>query len=484
MRFALLTAFILLCFVLHASAQEDQSFIDKIANFPNKVFNKAQSKAAGLQKQLDKQTEKYLTDLAKKEAKLKKKLYKQDSAKAAALYAENPEQQYASFIQKLKSDSSTVMHSMGPEYLPYADTLRGALSFFSKNPQLLSNPALGGQAGAALQQVAQLESKLQIADQIKQYIQKRREQIRQCLSGEATMPPGASGIYSDYNKQMYYYSQQVRQYREALNDPDKMMSAAIGLLSKLPAFASFMSKNSFLAGLFGVPAGYGTPAALDGLQTRDQVLAMIQSQISSGGPNAGAALSSSLQSAQADITKLQNKLSSLGGGSGDMAMPDFKPQQTKTKTFFQRLEYGTNMQTTHAAYYFPTTTDLGLSIGYKISDKNSIGIGASYKIGWGSDYRHIIMSSQGASLRSYVDINVKKSWFASGGFEYNYQPVPGIDIGNPQSWTKSGLIGASKIVSMKTKVFKKTKVSLLWDFLSYEQVPRTQPVVFRVGYSF
>jgi len=142
------------------------------------------------------------------------------------------------------------------------------------------------------------------------------------------------------------------------------------------------------------------------------------------------------------------------------------------------------MQTTHAAYYFPTTTDLGLSIGYKISDKNSIGIGASYKIGWGSDYRHISMSSQGASLRSYADINVKKTWYASGGFEYNYQPVPGIDIGNPQSWTKSGLIGASKIVSMKTKVFKKTKVSLLWDFLSYEQVPRGQPVVFRVGYSF
>jgi hypothetical protein len=484
MRFALLITFVLLFAALKSYAQEDASLLDKIANFPNKLFSKAQNRAADLQRQLDKQTEKYLNDLAKKEARLKKKLYKTDSAKASALFANNPEQQYASFVQKLRNDSSTVVRSMGPEYLPYADSLHGALSFFSKNPQLLSNPALSGQAGAALIQVSQLESKLQIADQIKQYIQQRRDQIRQCLSGEATMPPGASGIYNEYNKQLYYYSQQVRQYREVLNDPDKMMSTALSLLNKLPAFADFMKNNSFLAGLFGIPANYGTAAGLDGLQTRDQVLAMIQNQIGSGGPNAASALSSSLQTAQADITKLQNKLNNLGGGSGDMDVPNFKPQQTKTKDFFQRLEYGTNMQTAHAAYYFPTTTDLGLSVGYKISDKSTVGIGASYKIGWGTDYRHISMSSQGASLRSYADVQAKKSFYATGGFEYNYQPVPGIDIGSPSSWTKSGLIGMSKIVSMKTKVFKSTKLSLLWDFLSYQQVPRTQPLVFRVGYSF
>jgi hypothetical protein len=484
MRFVLLTAFVLLFAELKSYSQEEASFVDRIANFPNKLFSKAQNKAADLQKQLDQQTEKYLTDLAKKEARLKKKLYRQDSAKAATLYANDPEQKYVSFIQKLRNDRSNVVRSMGPEYLPYADSLHGALSFFSKNPQLLSSPALGVQAVAALTQVSQLESKLQIADQIKQYIQQRRDQIRQCLSGEATVPPGASGIYNDYNKQLYYYSQQVRQYREALNDPDKMMSTALSMLNKLPAFAAFMKNNSFLAGLFGIPANYGTAAGLDGLQTRDQVLAMIQNQIGSGGPNAASALSSSLQTAQADITKLQNKLSNLGGGSGGMDMPNFMPQQTKTKTFFQRLDYETNIQTTHAAYYFPTTTDLGLSMGYKISDKSTIGIGVSYKIGWGRDFRHINMSSQGAGLRSYVDVQAKKSFFVTGGFEYNYQPIPGIDLGTLSSWSRSGLIGMSKIVSMKTKVFKKTKLSLLWDFLSYQQIPTTQPLVFRVGYSF
>jgi hypothetical protein len=411
-------------------------------------------------------------------------LLKQDSARYAPLFANDPARQYAALTEGLKSDSSKAFHSMGPEYLPYADSLQAALSFLSKNPQLLnSSKILPTDIQNSLGQFQQLQSKLQNADQIKQFIQQRRDQIKQYLLGQANLPPGVSNIYSGYNKQLYYYSARVRQYREALNDPDKMMGIALSLLNKLPAFTAFMKNNSFLAGLFSVPPDYGTSEGLDGLQTRDQVLAMVQSQISSGGPNASSALNSSLQSAQADITKLQNKLSSMGGGSGDIDMPNFKPNQQKTKTFLQRLEYGTNLQTQHAAYYFPTTTDLGLSVGYKLSEKSTVGIGASYKVGWGSDFQHISMSAQGAGLRSYVDMQAKKSFYLSGGFEYNYLPLIAT-LGTLNSWQQSGLIGVSKIVSMNTKVFKKAKIQFLWDFLSYQQVPKAQPLLFRVGYNF
>jgi hypothetical protein len=51
-------------------------------------------------------------------------------------------------------------------------------------------------------------------------------------------------------------------------------------------------------------------------------------------------------------------------------------------------------------------------------------------------------------------------------------------------WQQSGLVGISKVISIKSKFFKKTKLQLLWDFLSYEQVPRTQALKFRVGYNF
>jgi hypothetical protein len=52
-------------------------------------------------------------------------------------------------------------------------------------------------------------------------------------------------------------------------------------------------------------------------------------------------------------------------------------------------------------------------------------------------------------------------------------------------WTRSGLVGISKVVSLNSKFFKKTKVQLLWDFLWYTQIPRTAgPFKFRVGYNF
>jgi hypothetical protein len=127
-----------------------------------------------------------------------------------------------------------------------------------------------------------------------------------------------------------------------------------------------------------------------------------------------------------------------------------------------------------------------LSLGYKIDSKNIVGLGASYKVGWGSDIQHIRVSGQGVGLRSFLDIQIKKTWYASGGFEYNYQqpfPIQGIPR-NLDDWQKSGLVGISKIIGMKTRVFKNTKMQLLWDFLSYQQVPKTQPMKFRIGYSF
>jgi hypothetical protein len=491
MRFALLAFFAFTFTLQHLYAQDDNnSVVDKVFNFPDKLFKKIDQKTKSLDQQLQKQTEKYIARLQKKEERLKKKLYKQDSTKAAALFASDPQQQYASLLQKLHSDSAKIFQSMGSEYLPYADSLQGMLKFINQNPQLLnSSKILPANIQNSLSQLQMLQAKMQDADQIKQFIAQRKQQIAQYLAGDTHLPAGVSGLYGDYNKELYYYSDQVRQYRQILNDPDKMLSTALTLLSKVPSFANFMHSNSFLAGLFSIPGNYGTDEGLVGLQTRDQILAMIQNQIGSGGPNATSMLQSNLQAANQDINKLQNKLSALGGGSGDMDMPNFKPNNQRTKTFFERLEYGTNLQTNTGSFYFPTTTDMGLSVAYKISNNNDVGIGASYKVGWGKDFQHISVSSQGAGFRSFVDIKAKKSFYLSGGFEYNYQPPttpPGVTIvsADLSAWQQSGLIGISKIVSMNTKVFKKTKVQFLWDFLSYQQVPRTQPFKFRVGYSF
>jgi hypothetical protein len=85
-----------------------------------------------------------------------------------------------------------------------------------------------------------------------------------------------------------------------------------------------------------------------------------------------------------------------------------------------------------------------------------------------------------------VDVKIKGSFFLSGGLELNHTTPFGTyqQLRHWDDWTTSGLVGITKTVSMKSRMFKKTKVQLLWDFLSYQQVPRTQAVIFRIGYIF
>ena len=289
------------------------------------------------------------------------------------------------------------------------------------------------------------------------------------------------------NKEVYYYSQQVNEYKELLKDSKKAERKALELLSKSKFFRDFMRKNSELASLFRTPSDPNDPAisaSLAGLQTRAQVNSLLQQQLSD--PAAREQFRQNMQDAQSQLNALKSKVNQLGGGTSDMNMPDFKPNQQKTKSFLQRLEYGTNVQTQRATNFFPVTSDIGLSLGYKLNDKSIIGVGSSFKMGWGTGFNNMRISSQGVGLRSFIDYKIKGSFWISGGYEMNYKSMINnfSQLENISEWQQSGLVGLSKVISLKTKFFKKTKVQLLWDFLSSQQVPATQAIVFRVGYSF
>ena len=507
--------------------------MDGLTGLPAHFLRKVQDKTASLDEGLTKQTEKYLQRMQRREARLRKKLDKVDSTAAKSLFS-GADGQYAALAKQIATDTGGRKVALSGEYQPYADSLRGMLGFLQARAGGASGAGGTGTAGmmgmgaggdglpvavrslggvgqegegvkaagvtgmmqGASPQLAQLQqassqfeamqAKLQDADQAKAFIQARKQQIGDYLRQHANLSSLLGKEYQGMNQDVYYYSEQVRQYKAMLNDPDKMEKEALGVLEKLPAFQAFMKQNSQLAGLFGLPANYGTPQGMAGLQTRDMVSALIQGQVAAGGSGGAAALQSNLQSAESQLDGFKDKLGKLGGGSGDMDMPDFKPNGQKTKTFWKRLEYGANFQTTRDNYYFPTVSDLGLSVGYKLSDRSTVGVGASYKLGWGNGIQHIALSSQGAGLRSFVDIRIKGSFSATGGLEYNYTtPFASYqDLRVWNSWTKSGLIGVTKTVSMKNRFFKKTNLQLLWDFLSYQQVPKTQPVLFRVGYTF
>jgi hypothetical protein len=328
-------------------------------------------------------------------------------------------------------------------------------------------------------------------------MQQRKQQISQYIAQHTNLQNLAAKPLAGMNQQVYYYSQQLREYKEMWNNPDQLTKRLLAQVNRLPTFQNFMKQNSMLAGLFQVPGNYGNAKALDGLQTKSQVARQIQTQVSGHAPDptttAGTeggqgigVLQSNLQQAQTQLDTYKSKLDQMGTGNGDMDLPNFKPNNQRTKTFLHRLELGADFQTTHNSYYFPMVTDFGLSVGYKLGHNNVIGVGASYKLGWGNGIRNISFSSQGLGLRSFLQIHLKGSFSASGGFEYNYAtPFTSFQqLRQLQYWTRSGLIGVTKTLSLKNRFFKKTSASLLWDFLSYQQVPKTQPFLFRLGYTW
>ena len=463
---------LLVCPGVFSQDSTDSTLISN-SKIADKYIGAVDHKAEYLSGRLDKQTEKYLNKLEKQEAKLRNKLSKVDSLAAHNIFA-NSAVQYSAIQNKIKSKADRVLKGSG-QYLPWLDSAGTSLKFLSKSP-LSSMNANAAKITSTLGKVKQLENQFVQAGSVKEFIRQRKEYLSEQLKNY-----NLGSELKKYNQTAYYYTQQVNEYKQALDDPDKAVSKAMQLLNKLPAFQKFMKQNGMLAGLFDIPEDYATN--MTGLQTRQQVQTIMASQIQAIGPNGQQMVSQSIASAQAELTKLRNQFPSSGSTED---MPDFKPKETKTKTFLQLLEYGTNIQTAKSNYFFPTTTDIAASVGYKLSDKNIAGIGASYKMGWGKDIQHINLSSQGIGFRSFVDINLKGSFFVSGGFEYNYQqPFQSISaINNLRSWQQSGLLGISKVVSLKTKFFKKTKLQVLWDMLSYQQVPQTQPIKFRVGYSF
>jgi hypothetical protein len=324
---------------------------------------------------------------------------------------------------------------------------------------------------------------------------------RESALKEQLLNSGFAKHLTAINKQVFYYQQQLQEYKSLLNDKEKLKEKLLETVRTLPAFQKFWQKNSYLSALFPMPTNYGTSEALAGLQTRASVQAMINQRMGlPANPNAAASnaggenpFQQQLSAAESQLDQLKNRLNqfSNGNGSGDMTMPDFKPNEEKTKSFLRRLEYGFNIQSETGRYSLPATSDLALMLGYKFSDNKTAGLGVSYKMGWGN-IQHVQISSEGVGLRSYIDIKspinskgaLLQGLWISGGFEYNYlssfRSLQELHD-NVSVWQHSALFGLTK----KYKVGKKEgNMQLLYDFLHNYQTPPSTALKFRLGYTF
>jgi hypothetical protein len=367
---------------------------------------------------------------------------------------------------------------LGAGYTSYLDTLQNSLSFLKDAKSLGGqSKALQDKVSGSLQSVQQLQAQLQQAEQIKAYIRERKQQLKEQLAQYT----GFTKDLEKFNKEAYYYGQQLKEYKELLKDKKKAEAKALEMLKKVPAYNDFLQKHSQLAGLFNFSSAAGSAPNLEGLQTRAQVEQLIQQRLGGGGPNAQAAVSQQMSQARERFNELKDKFPDVDNAAD---MPGFKPNEMKTKSFLQRLEFGGNMQFARSTQYFPTTSDIAGQVAYKFHKNGSAGVGAAYKLGLGTGFNNIRFSHQGLGLRSFLDWKLKGSFYINGGFEENYNAAFANtdqlrDISN---WQRSVLLGISKKYKVSSKL--KGNIILLYDFLYNQHVPRTDPIKLRLGYIF
>ncbi|HEY1115882.1 MAG TPA: hypothetical protein VGE66_20105 [Chitinophagaceae bacterium] len=461
----------ILGFRAESLGQYDSSLLERSLALPDKFFSSLDRKALSVEGKLTKQTDRYLSRLQRQEEKLKKKLWRKDSTLAKQLFSGIDEQ-----YTRLRQTPAAVDKYAGL-YSGHLDSITMALSFLKANgfPK-------EGELQKSLAGLKALQTEFNHSEQVRKQLAERQQLLR-----EQFQQLGMVKELKRFRKEVFYYQQQVKEYQQLFDNPQRLEAKVLEVLTRNKAFQDFFARHSQWSRFFPLPVSTSNAAAsVQGLQTRAAVTQTLIGQFGNS-PNVASQLQQNVQSAQGQLNTLKSKLSSFSSGSygnGDANLPEgTRMNNQKTKSFFQRMEIGTNIQTQKARYIFPVTSDIGLSLSYKLNDQALAGIGACGSIGLGRGWNNLELSYQGLGLRGNLDWKIKGDFYVAGAYEMNYRSrIRSFDqLKDYSSWQPSGLLGLSRKYQISKKI--KGEMKLLWDFLSYRQVPKGQPVLFRIGYA-
>jgi hypothetical protein len=432
-----------------AKYQRVNGMINKVTDLPVKKLDQAQEK---LLKLLEKQEPKFAKEFA---AQVK---------------------QYKSLVKEL-SQKEGGLNSLTRNYFGRIDSLATGMNFLSG---LQVNEWKDRMAGS-MEQLNELKGKYEALFRVEEQLKKQQAMVMDKLGKWA-----GTRTFKKYQQRINQVRSEVSAVKEELAYPDKLASRALGYLRMMPTFDAFFRKHSQYASLFKIPGGPGSESGDDlrGLQTRSMVEKMLQEKQLASSASGGNSVQQQLGQLTQQLDQL--KLKGVNIQKGDLPELDakkYQPVQGKRRSILDNFEIGFNVQTVRSRSFFPVTSDLGASLGYKIKKWGMAGLGVSYKMGWGNGFNDIKITHQGVGLRSFAEVKLKGQFYAVGGFEANYlSSFDKIDqLKDYSAWQQSGLAGISKKVVFGKKV--KGSIQLLWDFLSYQQIPRAQPFLFRVGYT-
>jgi hypothetical protein len=445
----------------------------------DKYAKKIAEKTDRLKNGVNKYSGKALAGFAKLESRMRNKLSKVNPGVANQLF------NYS--IDSIGSLSSAMRSNRllnkfgGRKYFAYLDTLKQTLAFIGKGKQALNQIQGSSRKLQSLSSdVLSVEDKLSNLETIESYLADRSAVLRDQLR----MFPGLRRQFEMFEKKRAYFSQQVNKFKSIFSDPTMIEEVVLAGLRKLPAFNDFISRNSQLASIFalgsGSSGGGSSIPVVNGIPPRSSLQNMLRNSMASQA-SLDQMINQQLGAVQSAVDRLRDRVNSLGG-NGSADLPEIQINQQRGKTFLQRLEYGTDLQFGKTTRFIPSNANIGFHVGYKLNNKSSAGVGAGYKLGFGSSWNKIRLSHEGISLRSYVSWKIKGRFFLRGASEWNYNH--GFrhfdELKNVSRWQQSALLGISKQYQFSKKI--KGNMQVLFNFLYKQTVPVSEPVVFRMGY--
>lgn len=466
MRKIVLFSIIIFFLCIPSPAQEVLQLPQKAIEKTEQAYNKLLDNISGMNQKIMRRIERF-------EKKMYKKLAKKDPALAKRLF-ETP----GNSFDQLKNNLSALPSGNG-NYIPRLDTLNSAMNFLQQNELTAQLNKAAIEKGKAVAE--SIKQQFAASGEIKEFIRQRREILEQKLKAFT----GFSKQLARYKNDLDGYVMGLQEWKNTLNNPQKIEEKALQLIKKLPAFQQFMKEHGELAQLFGgtgVDVNNTSAIAINGLQTRAAVTSRLQSTLAVGGPNAQVSFQQQVSVAQQQLNKLKQQEFSSGNAA---EMPGYNAKKMKYKKLVQRLEPGANIQFSKSSRFFPSTADVAVQLGYRFSENGTVGLGTSYKLGFGTGWSNMKFTAQGLGLRGFADMKLKGNFFINGGFEQN-QLQPGNSVLLPQQgaktfWASSALLGISKKFSAGKRF--KGSAMLLYDFL-YKQTPGAQPIKYRMGYYF
>jgi hypothetical protein len=340
---------------------------------------------------------------------------------------------------------------------PLLDSLRLVSGF-------AQHSGLSSETGKARQSIERAQAQLDIGQRTKAELQRRID----CWKSQAKEHPEYKKWAGMMEKERYYYSAQIGEYRKALRDPSVLDDKLMNALRRDPRFSDFLA---------ALPA---KPQDTEKMQPRQLVQQMMQSQAAAIDPDAKKLIADARRKGSDLLDGLSDKASGFGNIDNAAQVPAFTPNPYKTKSFWERIDVGFDLQFDRKTRLLPSSGVAGVQASFNFSQRWSAGLLVNYRFGTG-EIRRIRFSHQGAGYGAFANYRVWKGLGVQAGFERNWRMETEVNENRyPSGWMSSALAGLTWEYGVGKKV--KGTAGVFFDFLHRRHTPETNAILWRMGW--